>query len=289
VAQPRSSNNTPESHSLWGAAVLSAVFHAAALAAAFFIWPSLSPPIALPSDIVPVDLEVADQTNVTPQEQAPEPPPEQQALPIPEPPEPQFQPSTEPPPPPPEDELALEEDKTEPPPEDIKPVPQPRFAMAAPRAKPKPEKKNEDFDIDKITNLVDKIEKQTPKAESKSQPSPPQSKRSTTGAGAQSAMTASEIDAFKSQLRKCWNVPVGAPDPAALVFRVRIFLNPDGTVAAEPELIDQGGMADPHFRAAVDSAKRAVHICSPFQLPAEKFASWNEITITFDPTKMSGY
>ncbi len=269
--------------------MLSAAFHAGALAAAFFIWPSLAPPMVLPSDIVPVDLEVAEETNVMPQEQTPEPPPEPQQLPMPEQPEPQMQASAEPPPAPPAEELALEEDKSEPPPVDKKPEPLQRFAMATPRAKPKPEKKKDDFDIDKITNLVEKIEKQSPAAETKSAASPPQSKRSIAGAGAQSAMTASEIDAFKSQLRKCWNVPVGAPDPAALVFRVRIFLNPDGTVAAAPELIDQGGLADPYFRAAVDSAKRAVHMCSPFQLPAEKYSAWNDITVTFDPTKMAGY
>lgn len=203
------------------------MFHAAGLAAAFIIWPKLAPPLVLPSDIVPVELQVADETNITPEEKAPDPPPEPQQLPMPAIPEPQMAVPEPPPPPPAEDELALEEDKK--PPEEKQQLAQPRFAMAQPRIKPKPEKKKDEFDIDKITNLVDNIDKQKPKTDSKA-PSMPQSKRSLQGAGAQSAMTASEIDAFKSQLRKCWNVPVGAPDPAALVFRVRIYLNPDGTV-----------------------------------------------------------
>jgi hypothetical protein len=205
---------------------------------------------------------------------------------MPEIPEPQMQVPEPPPPPPADDEVALEEDKA-PPPDEKKPQEQARYAMAVPRAKPKPEKKKEEFDIDKIASLVDKIDRQAPKTDAKA--AAPQAKRSTAGAGAQTAMTASELDALKSQLKKCWNVPVGAPDPAALVFRIRIFLNPDGSVAAAPELIDQGGLSDPYFRAAVDSAKRAVHMCSPFQLPPEKFATWSDITITFDPTKMSGY
>lgn len=286
MSQPSSSNRTPESHSLWGAALLSAMVHAAALAAAFIIWPKLAPPVLLPSDIVPVELEFAENTNVMAQEQAPEPPPEPQALPMPEIPEPQMQVPEPPPPPEADDEVALEEEKA-PPPEETKPQEQRRFAMAVPRAKPKPEKKKEEFDIDKIASLVDKIDRQAPKTDTKA--APPQARHSTQGAGAQTAMTASELDALKGQLKKCWNVPVGAPDPAALVFRIRIFLNQDGSVAAAPELIDQGSLGDPYFRAAVDSAKRAVHMCSPFKLPPEKFATWNDITITFDPTKMSGY
>ncbi|MEQ1755613.1 MAG: hypothetical protein ABL973_15945 [Micropepsaceae bacterium] len=289
--QQRSSNRTPESHSLWGAAVLSALMHAAALAAAFIIWPKLAPPVLLPSDIVPVDLEVADETNVMPQEEAPQPVPQPEQLPMPQMAEPQMAPPEAPPPPPPDDDsFALQEQK-EKPTEDPKPKPpQPKFAMAPqPRAKPKPDmKKKDDFDIDKIANLVNKIDDKPPNAEQKPGQQP-QATRTMKGAGAQSAMTANEIDAFKSQLRKCWNVPVGAPDPAALVFRIRIYLNQDGTVSAPPELVDQAGLGDPYFRAAVDSAKRAVHMCSPFQMPAEKYAAWNDITITFDPTKMAGY
>lgn len=287
MTQTRSSNRTPESHSLWGAALLSAILHAGALAAAFIVWPQMAPPLLLPSDIVPVDLEIAEETNVIAQEKAPEPPPEPEQLPMPEMAASQMSMPEPPPPPPDDDGFAIDENKDAPKPQEQKP--QPRFAMIQPRAKPKPDaKKKEEFDIDKIANLVNKIDENKASTEDKDG-AKPRSTKSVKGAGAQSAMTASEIDAFKSQLRKCWNVPVGAPDPAALVFRVRIFLNQDGTVAAPPELIDQGGLGDPYFRAAVDSAKRAVHMCSPFQLPAEKYDSWNDITITFDPTKMAGY
>jgi hypothetical protein len=247
----------------------------------------MAPPLLLPSDIVPVDLEIAEETNVIAQEKAPEPPPEPEQLPMPEMAASQMAMPEPPPPPPDEDGFAIDESKDAPKPQEEKP--QPRYAMIQPRAKPKPDaKKKEEFDIDKIANLVNKIDEKKASTENRDG-AKPQSTKSTKGAGAQSAMTASEIDAFKSQLRKCWNVPVGAPDPAALVFRIRIFLNQDGTVAAPPELIDQGGLGDPYFRAAVDSAKRAVHMCSPFQLPAEKYDSWNDITITFDPTKMAGY
>jgi len=258
------------------------MMHAGVLAAAFIIWPKLAPPDVLPSDIVPVDLMVAEETNVTPQQEAPEPPPTPAPLPVPQ------MADVAPPPPPDDNTFALQEEK-KPAVEEKKPVPQlPRFAAVTPRMKPKQDAKKDAFDIDKIANLVEKIDTKSVDASPK-EGAKPRAAKTLQGAGAQNAMTANEIDAFKSQLRKCWNVPVGAPDPAALVFRLRIYLNQDGSVAAAPELVDQGGLADPYFRAAVDSAKRAVHMCSPFQLPAEKYAAWNDITVTFDPTKMAGY
>ena len=272
--------------------MLSAAFHATALVLAVVVWPYIAPPIALPPDIVPVDLlPLSEETNIVEQQEAKEPVPEPQPLPLPAMPEPAPQSFDEPPPPPPdEDVAALAPDPAPPPPPLKQQPPQPRYAMLpAPRVKPKPEKPKDEFDINKIAGLVDKIAKEPPKQDAKAPPAPAQAQRSLQGAGARTAMTASELDALRSQMEKCWNVPVGAPDPAALVLRVKVFLNEDGTVASPPQLLDQGPLGDPYFRAAADSAIRAVHICGPYQLPPEKYATWSEITITFDPREMSGY
>lgn len=291
MARARSTNNTPERDSLLGAAFLSAVLHALALAGVFIVWPYMAPPVVMQSDIVPVDLlTLADTTNVAPQEQTEEQkPPEPQPVPveIPPPPAPTEFAAAEPPPPPPEDDApALEPEPEKKEPEKPKPPepPQQRFAMSTPRAKPKPDKPKDEFDVDKILKSLDSAPK-----EKKAEPAQATASRSVKGAGAQSALTMTEIDALRSQLAKCWNVPVGAPDPAALVFRVRVFLNEDGTIASAPQLVDQGNLGDPYFRAAADSAIRAVHICGPYQLPPEKYASWSEIVIKFDPREMSGY
>ena len=284
MTQTNSHNRARESDPLWGAAIFSAMLHAGALAAAVVAWPAFAPPVIVAAESIPVDLvTIADETNVTPQEMAPEP----VAEPPPEPEAPQTQMSTPdepPPPPPPEQDGFVEEEKPEP------RKPEQKLAMAEPPPKPKDkkEKKKEEFDIDRITSLIDKMDKNPPAAETR-EGAKASAQKSVKGVGAQSAMTATEIDVLRSQLRKCWNVPVGAPDPAALVFRLRIMLNPDGSVANPPELVDQAGLSDPYFRAAVDSAKRAVLMCSPFQLPPEKYEAWNDITITFDPTRMAGY
>jgi outer membrane biosynthesis protein TonB len=295
VARARSRNNTPERDSLLGAAFLSALLHAAALAGAFVVWPFVSPPLEMQSDVVPVDLlTVADITNVAPQEKAPEPtPPEPEPVPVEVPPPPEeIAAAAEPPPPPPDDDApALEPEPEKKEPEKPRPPEPPaqRYALAIPRAKPKPEKPKDEFDVDKILKSLDSTAQSK---EKRAAPAKATADRSLKSAGAQTALTASEMDALKGRLGKCWNVPVGAPDPAALVFRVKFNLNEDGTVAARPELLDRGGLGDPYFRAAADAAIRAIQICGPYDLPPEKYAGefgWNEITVEFDPRKMAGY
>ncbi|MCE9523705.1 MAG: TonB C-terminal domain-containing protein [Alphaproteobacteria bacterium] len=256
--------------------------------AAVVVWPYVAPPDILTPDILPVEL-ISDVTNIAAQEKTEEPPPLPVELPMPAIPEPAT-PAFEPPPPPPDAEVAaLEPDDTPPPPpEPPKPQPQERrFAMSQPRAKPKPEKPKEEFDISKINLAIDRAAKQAPEQDKKAPPTKAYADRTTKAAGAQTAMTMTSDDGLIAQIKeameKCWRIPEGAPDPAALTMRVKVFLNEDGTVASAPQLMDHGPAGDPYFRAAADSAIRAVHICAPYNLPPEKYAVWNELTITFSP------
>lgn len=272
-------------------AFVSALLHGSVIALTLIAWPRLMPTPDLPDQVVPVEvLPPSEETNIMAQTQAEKPVEE----PTPQPPPPTPPAASEEPAPPPEpDTLAMPEPETpvipkEPP--KPTPAPTPRFANLQPQHKPKPEKPKPDFDINKIDALVNKIAKApTPTTPSAEPTRPAQATRSTTGVGAQTAMTMSEIDALRSQMMKCWNVPVGAPDPKALVLRVRVNLNQDGSVAGMPQLLDTMGLSDPYFRAAADSAIRAVKMCGPYNLPVEKYDVWSEVTVTFDPTKMAGY
>jgi outer membrane biosynthesis protein TonB len=271
-------------------AFVSALLHGSVIALALIAWPRLMPPIDLSEQVVPVDiLPTSEETNIAPQAQSEKPVEE----PTPQPPPPAPQVAAEEPPPPPEPDTLAMPEPLPPPPIPVEPTPSPtptqRFANVHPRSKPKPDKAKPDFDINKIAGLVDKLSKE-PKPEAPPAPTKPaQATRSTTGVGAQTAMTMSEIDALRSQMMKCWNVPVGAPDPTALILRVKVLLNQDGSVAGMPQLLDTMGLSDPYFRAAADSAIRAVKMCEPYKLPADKYEAWSEVTVTFDPTKMAGY
>jgi len=99
-------------------------------------------------------------------------------------------------------------------------------------------------------------------------------------------LTASQIDAIRHQLQQCWNVPAGARDAANLVVEIAVRLNRDGSVR-HAEIATTERMDDSFYRAAAESALRAVRICSPLEgLPVEKYESWREMRLTFDPEQM---
>lgn len=254
----------------------SATIHVAVLAATMIAWPH---DLDIASDApphVPVELvTIADVTNIAPtvpDEPEPEkqPPPQEPKLAA-LPPEPEPEPEAEAAPP--ELDLVPEEKVEETPP----PAPK-----AAPRQKPKPpvKKKEEKFDLDRI---LAKLDEQKPAADAR------KGERRLEGAGARTGMTMSETDALLAQMRECWNLPAGAPEPEKLIVTIHVYLNPDGTLARSPEVSGETRAAaalNPYMRMAAENALRAVYVCEPYRMPVEKYASWREIRMTFDPSKM---
>ncbi|MDA1133214.1 MAG: cell envelope integrity protein TolA, partial [Proteobacteria bacterium] len=103
-------------------------------------------------------------------------------------------------------------------------------------------------------------------------------------------LSLSETDAFRAKVESCWSIPAGAREAADLVVTLRIFLNPDGSLAGRPEIVDGERMNRPggeFFRTAAESAIRAVLRCAPYEmLPAAKYDSWRDIRLTFDPREL---
>ena len=100
----------------------------------------------------------------------------------------------------------------------------------------------------------------------------------------------SEMDALKYQLARCWNVPSGAMNAEDLIVDIRVEVNPDRTVRTA-EIVDTGRYSsDDFYRAAADSAKRALFhpLCTPLALPAEKYDVWKTMLIRFNPRDMFG-
>ena len=93
---------------------------------------------------------------------------------------------------------------------------------------------------------------------------------------------------MRRQISLCWNPPIGARDAQNLIIELLIDVNPDRTVA-NVDLVDKGRYgSDSFFRAAADSAIRAVRSpkCSPLELPVDKYEQWKRIDFTFDPRDM---
>jgi outer membrane biosynthesis protein TonB len=262
------------------ALVYSLLLHLAILVMAVAGMPNwIDPDREVSPPVFEVQLAKLDDRTV----QKPKPTP---APPAPEPPKPVEQKA--PPPPPKPVEQKPEPPKPEPPkPEVVEPAP-----SAKPKPTPKAEPEKPKFDPQQIAALLDKRLRDMPA------PAPVEPQKvdpaSTQAAAAspetlEAPLSISEVDLIRSQFERCWNPPVGAREAENLVIRVRIALNPDGSLAAAPELIDRSRLNDTFWRAAADSALRAVHKCQPLQdLPSSKYQRWRLIDLTFNPKEMLG-
>ena len=101
-------------------------------------------------------------------------------------------------------------------------------------------------------------------------------------------LTLSERDLIRNQLKKCWNVPAGARNAHELIVLLRVKLNPDASLISVELAANEGRYrADSFFRAAADSAIRAVQRCTPIRgLPQDKYTRWKDMELTFDPKEM---
>ena len=270
--------------------IASGALHVAIIAAASFAWPHAFELSEEPSDIIPVELmTVAETTNVAPKvvELEREPPelkeiPTPVAAPIPPPPPPEeveVAPDPEPKPPPPEPKQVVEA---------VKPPPTP----PVPRQRPKPEPPPPQFSVDSVLALLESKAPQKAPPTPQPQPKAEVAETAQKGLGAQNASTLDLRDALLSQIRECWNVPVGAPTPEKLIVQVRVFLARDGSLAQPPLLEPQtraAAASNPYMRTAAEAALRAVNVCEPYKLlPPDRYDQWREIVMTFDPSRMIG-
>ena len=93
--------------------------------------------------------------------------------------------------------------------------------------------------------------------------------------------TATEIDILRNHVRQCWNAPYAANELNKII-NLKIFTNPDGSVV-NVQIIDVAFYKkDPVYRAAADSARRAVKDCSPLPLPKNKYDLFKVFTFNFD-------
>jgi colicin import membrane protein len=113
-----------------------------------------------------------------------------------------------------------------------------------------------------------------------------------TATGSAPRLNPSQRDALmgllREQLHRCWQAPIAASSGGRPpVPSVRVRLNQDGTLAAEPSVLNPS--SDPTFRTVADSATRATRRCAPLRIPAQfqpYYQDWKELTVNFDPSEM---
>lgn len=291
--------------------IYSAALHLAVFLIAYIGLPRLlREPVEIEQPIPVEIVTIADKTTPPKAEVKPEPkptPPKQAmplppAPPLPEPPKEEVRkveptppaPEPKPEPPKPEPQQVAQLPPTPTPEPQPKPKPQPEkkpeptpapkpIVQAPPRSKPKPPP---DTSVESILKSVEKIKprSRTDQADKVIKDLAQATPRVTSSLD--SKMTISEIDAVRRQIERCWNVPAGAKDAKDLIVDIHVTLNPDGSVRAA-NVVDQARMgSDTFFRAAAESARRAIFLCSPLKLPPEKYSLWQDMTLSFNPSQI---
>lgn len=154
------------------------------------------------------------------------------------------------------------------------------------------EAKKKEFDAAKISALLNKIpDKGAPRP---SVPLDEQAKNLPKGPvlgapeGRDNQLSASERAVLQQIIRSCvgpkWTVLGGGADSQNLVVKIRVRFNPDGTLAAAPQIMNPEN--SPFFLAASESAMRAVQQCEPYPLPPAKYDVWKDTVLTLNPRDM---
>jgi hypothetical protein len=273
--------------------VASVLLHLCAIGLAFVSLPSTWRPRIETEPYVPIEIiaeaELDLKTSVPAMTKEPKP-----EIKKPEPPKPEEK--VEPPKPKPIEEKKPEPKKPEPEPE---PLPKPELKKPEPpkeKPKPKPEPKKEpaELDLDRLSALVNK---------EKQKEAPPEDplegaivgERDQKQVGAGDRLTASDISKMKAAVSRCWQTQalIGAPEPEKLLVQVQFELNLDGTLRGQPRVANalQIGLSGNQFwKVAEQVAVRAVVACAPYDfLTPERYDTWREMQLNFDPREMAGF
>ena len=101
-------------------------------------------------------------------------------------------------------------------------------------------------------------------------------------------LTLSEEDALKAQIFGCWSIPLGLPYNEDLLVRIKLMLEPDGSVT-KTEILDHARMNKPgqgFYKVLAESALRAVKLCQPLRVPTTGYEKWKELQLNFDAREM---
>lgn len=202
----------------------------------------------------------------------------------------------------------VKEKEVEPDPEPS-PLPKKEVKKEKPKEQKKEEKKTPKKDDNKkkakkevkndkaVVDLKKKKEKPKPLAKSKSadelidsllgDTSEDQGQNSAPAQVVGDEVTATEIDAIRERIYKCWLVPPGVKDAKNLVVDVQMHISKEGVVQ-KADIINKERMNDANFQAAAESAQRAVldPNCNPLPLSPEKYEQWKDLTLRFNPKDM---
>ena len=144
--------------------------------------------------------------------------------------------------------------------------------------------KKEFVDLDNIAKLIDKAKIDNADVIKKNNDITQDQDRNIENTG----LTLSEEDALKAQIFGCWSIPLGLPYNENLLVRIKLMLEPDGSVT-KTEILDHARMNKPgqgFYKVLAESALRAVKLCQPLRVPTTGYERWKELQLNFDAREM---
>ncbi len=104
---------------------------------------------------------------------------------------------------------------------------------------------------------------------------------------AEQVLGAPGVDAVRRAIKPCYNPPFGAQGAENMRIPIRATLNSSGVVI-DAQIVEQNNMGDPVYRAAADSARRALlnGACQPLPLASNLWPQWQYITFNFSMDDM---
>ena len=144
--------------------------------------------------------------------------------------------------------------------------------------------KKELFDPNNIAALIDKSKIETSETSEKTDKITQDQQKSIESIG----LSLSEEDALKAQIFGCWSIPLGLPYNENLLVRIKLQLNPDGTIS-QSEILDHARMNKPgqgFYKVLAESALRAIKLCQPLRVPTTGYERWKELQLNFDAREM---
>ena len=144
--------------------------------------------------------------------------------------------------------------------------------------------KKELFDPNNIAALIDKSKIESSEVNKQSKKVTQDQERNVEVTG----LSLSEEDALKAQIFGCWSIPLGLPFNENLLVRIRLQLDPDGSVT-KSEILDHARMNKPgqgFYKVLAESALRAIKLCQPLRVPTTGYERWKELQLNFDAREM---
>ena len=144
--------------------------------------------------------------------------------------------------------------------------------------------KDELFDPNNIAALIDKSKEESAETINKIDKITQDQQKNLENSG----LSLSEEDALKAQIFGCWSIPLGLPYNENLLVRIKLQLNPDGTVS-QSEILDHARMNKPgqgFYKVLAESALRAIKLCQPLRVPTTGYERWKELQLNFDAREM---